>query len=65
MSGEVSLLEGLKNLAAPLPPIPTWQPEQKKSKTLPGRRSAIGKKEKKKRVAHRKSSRGKKKKKRR
>jgi hypothetical protein len=52
-------------LAGPLPPIPTWQPEQKKSKTLPGRRSAIGKKEKKKRVAHRKSSRGKKKKKRR
>jgi hypothetical protein len=65
ISGEVDLLEGLKNLAAPLPPIPTWQPEQKKGKTLPGRRSAIGKKEKKKRAAHRRSSRGKKKKKRR
>jgi hypothetical protein len=65
MPGEVSLLEGLKNLAGPLPPIPTWQLEQKKTKTLPGRKSTISKKEKKKRTAQRKSARGKKKKKRR
>jgi hypothetical protein len=60
MSGDLSVLEGPETLRAPLPPIPTWQLEQKKTKTLPGRKSAIGKKEKKKRAAQRKSARGKK-----
>ncbi|MBI1881169.1 MAG: hypothetical protein HYR94_23565 [Chloroflexi bacterium] len=62
MSGEVNLLEGLKNLAGPLPPIPTWQLEQKKPKALSDRKNTLSKKEMKKRAAQRKAVRGKKKK---
>jgi hypothetical protein len=65
MAGEFDVLEGLKNITSPLPPIPAWQLESKKSKTLPGGKLAISKKEKKKRTAQRKAIRGKKKKKRR
>lgn len=65
MSGEFDVLGGLNNLTSPFPPIPTWQLESKKSKTLPGDKGAISKKEKKKRTAQRKAVRGKKKKKRR
>jgi hypothetical protein len=65
MSGEFDVLEGLKNLTSPLPPIPAWQLESKKSKALPGGKRAISKKEKKKRTAQRKAAKGKKKKKRR
>ncbi len=65
MLGEFDLLEGLKNLADPLPSIPTWQLEPKKSKTLPGGKRTISEKEKKKRMARRKVVKSKKKKKRR
>jgi hypothetical protein len=52
----------VKNLAGPLPPIPTWQLEQKKPKALSDRKNSLSKKEMKKRAAQRKAVRGKKKK---
>jgi hypothetical protein len=61
MAGEVSLLEGLENLASFPPLIPTWQLEPKQRGAQPGLKKGIGKKEKKKRAAQRKAARDKKK----